>query len=245
MSGENKDDLYSRMLSSPVAARITPELIAQALQHFPLTPQRDLEWLARAIKPAVYLAAKSDYPESIGNAATRDELQRLSDRAGDLWRDLFEMSHEAEEAISRYIWSPWISGEGNASPDDIQPQIDGFNEAKRQVDWLTSFLRKAARHVGDKKQSPKWRAKDKQDRRMWFAVWLTPAFEKGFGRKAAWNNRHYANGRTPQYWADFFQRMMEVAFDEAVTPNLEGLLAEARKRISKDGVLFAPGLIPD
>ncbi len=250
MSSSNDEERWTQiLLSEPKAARITAELIEEALNGFALQPQRDMHWLARAIQPAVYIAAKADYPAAKGNAAIRDELQRLADRADGLWRDIFEMSDEAREAVDRYVWKPWIEGGAGASPDGIQAQYAAWADAQDRLYWQARFLGDAAKVVGAKKQPPKWSQTAKKHWRMWFAFWLAPAFEKGFGKKPGLSKQSASNAwglkksgrRSLGTWADFYQRIMAAAFDEKATPNLADVLQEALKRGMPT---FEPGFFP-
>lgn len=251
MSMETDAERWSRIyLSEPKTARITPELIASALEGFSLPPRRDIGWLARGVQAAVYMVANADYPLEQGHAATRDELQLLAYKARGLWLDIFQMSSEAREQIDRFIWSPWVEGDKEASSDSIEPQTLAWNSATQELHWLGNFLDDAAKYVGAKKQGQKWKTAAMQYWRMQFAYWLAPTFQKGFGRKPglskprvtnAWGQRR-SGRRSLGHWADFYQRIMVAAFNEKATPNLALVLGLARKRGMPS---FSAGMFPE
>src|SRR5204863_379627 len=90
------------------------------------------------------------------------------------------------------------------------------------------------------KQPPKWRAKYKREWRIRVALYLMPIFEEGFGRKATLNRWPSRRGdRWLGYWADFYQRVVGATLGELATPDLEGLLLDARKQLGASG--YSPG----
>ena len=231
----------------PVAARVTVERVADALADYPLRPIRELHWLARAIQPAVYLAANQNLPAN-GPTDVRDELQRLAAQARKLCIGLFDISDEAEDGLWQFARSMPA-----ASDDTANAEVAAYQESWERLGGIVAFLDQAAAHAGTRAAaqvaasgpSKKWKMAAEKNWRKWFAVWLSPAFESGFGRTAALDNYAKRGDRYEHgHWADFYGRIMGVAFGTPKPRNLVDVLSEAREIASKNVVLFPPGWFP-
>lgn len=229
--------------SHPVASQITPDSISKALAGFPLVPVRDLGWLARAIQPAVYLAADQRRPTK-STKDVRKELQKLAAETRALCTKLFDISDDAEDAIWRFARS--LPGATDDSANEEMAYLAGTRD---RLTGTMAFLERATADTRTRKPaSQKWdRAADKNLRK-WFAVWLSPAFEEGFGRRAVLSNADRTGRHEHGHWADFYERVMALAFQRPGVENLRKVLGSARS-VTKlgraaDVVRFPPGWFP-
>ena len=218
------------LASNPASARVTPELIGEMLTGFTLIPLKDLAWFSNPIKVLAYIVSTTRLPK--GNAEIRDGLLDVAERARDLFRDVRILSNDAHDELFRYI------RELEALPEDIEAERTlGALYGSERLLWLAKSFEALAERFDEKPQSPKWRAKTRQNWRVWIAVELTDLFEQGFGKSATlikWPSQTENASLGP--WADFYQRVMGTIFGEKATPNLEGVLAEARKQIRRGDI---------
>jgi hypothetical protein len=205
----------------PVAGRVTAERISVALTGYPI---RGEKWLARAVQPAVYLAAKQTLPRK-GLPAVRNELQELTNQTRAVCTALFHISSEAEDSLWQFARSL-----PDATDDSANAEMAFFKQSRERLTGTLRFLDDAAARVAAQKQSSqKWERAADMELRKWFAVWLSPAFEEGFGRKATLSNANRTDRHEHGHWADFYERMMGLAFERPKPDNLRRVLAEARK----------------
>lgn len=243
--------VISLMLSEPRTARLTESVIEKALDGFALKPVKDLAWIVRAVRAAVYCGMHNGIaPERASNADVVKELSRLSKQASKLWLDLFEMSHAAEYALWDFDFHNWVdSPPGEIREGELMGQSAeqrAYRELVDRLNWLSAYLNSAAQHVGSKKQNTRWRERERRERRIYLAMYLSWVFEKAFEKQATVNKWFAAAGRDSLGpWADFYQRIMAVAMNEDAVPDLEGILVRARREIAKAPVIFAPGMMPE
>lgn len=226
--------------------RINAESLGRALEGFSLVPKCSMGDLAGAIHKALRMSTimsrdvswrtSSDFnrrgpkggPDRQGNAATRRELANLAQRAADLSKRLHERSGEASDVIWKHaFWNR--PDEDQEQPSDHQR----FLKILPELDWIADFLGEAAE--GLKEQAPRWVQSERHEQRVFHAHALSGVFEWAFGRPPTitlW--RHRLEGE----WPNFFQRMMNLMFDEATTPNLKVVLEEARHRYKDSGPLI-------
>lgn len=229
--------------SHPIASRITAASIATALEGFPLTPIRDFEWLARAIQPAVYLAANQPKPTK-KTSEVRDELARLADQAREVCDRLFDLSDEAENAI----WRQAMQLPG-ATDQSANADLAFINDAsERLLGALLIIERAASDDRSLKSQSQKVQQAAERDLLKWFAVWLSPAYEEGYGLPPVFKNADPASRHENGHWADFFRCITSLAFEKPAPYSLPLILRQARS-VTKHGralavVRFPPGYFP-
>lgn len=222
---ERANAIERLILSEPAAARITPDLIGEMLQGFALPPLRGLDWLSESIRPLVFVMARTRLPK--GNSEIRDELLKLAARARDLHRDIMLTRRDAFYELSAFAYELEEQKENYSASKALK----AYSEPENLV-LFAEFYETVAGRLDNKSQTTKWRAKARQNWRVWLAVALSPMFEECFGRKAALDKWPAASGNESLgNWADFYQRVMGAAFGEKATPNLEGVLVEARKQV--------------
>ena len=229
---------------------MTPEAVAKALEGFTLAilPGKDVEWLAMAVRRSLGFTVPniSDGPDRTSNSDIRTELERLAGLAGSTWERLFTCDSAADRHLwefSRQIWA----GDGGADignglvmgePSDYKR----FKAAVAELDWLSGFLRQAARSV--ESQRGPWAESEKKRLRIWRAQYLAPVFESGFGQQVSANNWPSGTHKNPSAFMDFYQRMVALAFNERATPNIAGVLKTACRLHKLHPVIYRDGAIP-
>ena len=217
--------------------------VRDALERFPLplANGKDWDWVALAVRRslAISIPSEDESPDRQPNTETRRELQRLADRCDKLWLALVQTrSREAESAIFKLAFRRWNRGEDS----HIQRQ-DGWKEggpaewrrfeaALGELDWLSSFLRSAARELPI--QKPRWTETERRRVRLQRALYLAPIFLTAFEM----------NSLPGKFFGDFYQRMVSLAFGEHDIPDFEALIADARQMHEHYPTSFRDGLIP-
>lgn len=230
---ERKRSIERLLLSEPVAARVTGGLMEEMLEGFGLPQRKDCDWFAEQIRPLVWVVARKQLPK--GNAAKRDEAVALAQRLRELWADLRIFAREAHYDEIELI------RELERNPEGFHEKqlISAYYNDERLV-WRAKFLELLASRLDEQKQAPKWRAKAKRHLRVGIALQLMPIFEEGFGRKATLDKWPSTTGdKSLGHWADFYQRFMAATLGEKATPDLEGVLTEARRQLGASG--YSPG----
>lgn len=245
MSRSEEDLIAELMLSEPTVANLTESAVAEALAGFEPEPRRKMSWIARAVQGALYASMQpaDERADRPSNAEVRTELLKLTRECSKLWLTLSQRSNEADSAIWDWAFHNWISSQGYDldKPEIGEPEdYSAFNEALRQLDWLSGFLRSAAGVL--EPQSPNWRRAEHREQRVLRAQFLSGIYEEAFGLTPTVNTWPTAKSLGP--WAEFYQRIVAVAFGERATPNLEAVLDEARRRDKTQRVSFGPGVIP-
>jgi len=242
---QEDDLLVQLMLGEPTIAALTETAVAGALRGFELTAKREMSWIARAVQGAIFVSMRpaDESPTRRSNAEIRNEILRLADECSKLWLNLCQRSTEVDAAIWDRAFRDWVA----EAPDDlVVPDIGQplnskrFEDALFHVEWLSTYLRRAA-HL--ERQTPNWRRGEEREQRILRAQCLSPIFEQAFGAQPTVNTWPMARSLGP--WADFYQRIVALAFGERATPNLEGVLDEARRRDKAFRVSFEPGVIPN
>jgi hypothetical protein len=157
-----------------------------------------------------------------------------------VWLALSKRSGDADAALFDYAWHGSQSRSSGDHPGD-PPDWRRFQEATDHLDWLAVFLRRAGMRL--EVNGPNWRLADRREQRVFRAQCLSVVFARAFDLEPTVNTWETAKTRGP--WPDFYQRVVRLAFGENVTPNLETVLDEARRRDLDHRVSFASGIIPD
>lgn len=215
---------------------VTAEAITDALQGFPLQCRHSMDWLATAVRRALAstIRAAGDRPERQSNSDTKAELKTLASRTAKAWLAVQQRSDSADGAAWDFAWrhSP-LEGETTIDGMTIgQPSAyQRFSEALAQLNWLSTFLRDAAKSMDS--QSPRWRQAERREIHIERAEYLAPIYKLAFGLDELIR------------FTDFYQRMVALAFDEGDISDLEALISEAKRRHSQAPASFAEGLIPE
>ena len=229
---------------------ITPEAVANGLDGFAfvLLPDKNMDWLAMVVRRALAITIPniSDGPDRTSNADIRAELERLAGLAGSTWEKLSTCDQAADTHLWEFSFRHW-EGDGGTpignglvmgEPSDYKR----FKAAVAELDWLSGFLRQAARAV--ESQRGPWTESEKKRLRTKRGQYLAPIFEAGFGQPVSANNWPSGTHKNPSAFMDFYQRMVALAFNERATPNISGVLKEACKLHKRHPVQYAEGSIP-
>ena len=228
---------------------VTEEAVASALDGFALSllPGRDKGWLAMAVRRslAITIPNISDGPNRTSNADIRAELDRLADLAGLTWGKLFICDHAADGHLRDFSFRHW---EGDGGTDIGNGLVTGepsdyrrFKAAVAEIDWLSGFLRQAARAI--ESQRGPWTESQKKRLRTERGQYLAPIFEVAFGQLVSANNWPSGTHKNPSAFMDFYQRMVALAFNERATPNISGVLKTACRLHKQQPVQYADGVI--
>lgn len=237
------DDLIMQLdLSEPRIARITEQLVADALRDFRLTPVRSQAWLTRAIQIHLRksLTPACDGPSRQENKVTHQELIKAADKLVRAQRALEGLSDAADSAVWHYTWSAWSDapvGEVTGSA----PAYHSLQQMREALDDHANRLREAAAELD--KQGPNWRRAIEREERIRRAHYLAPVFEEAFEVEASINT--WGGAPTLGLWPDFYQRIVAMAFSEHATPDLVPVLKEARRRHVAERAVFDLGNVAD
>lgn len=230
---------------------VTREAIASALAGFalPMIPDRDMDWLAMAVRRALAISLPNieDGPERTSNADIRGELERLAGLAGATWLDLFQCGHAADSRLWWFALSRW-DGKGGADIGDgivigEPSEHRRFKAAVAELDWLASFLREAAKATPS--QRGPWRQSSEKRLRVERAQYLALIYEAAFGQPVSANNfptDARIKAQTP--FMDFYGRMVTLAFGARETANLTEVVKAACQLHRQHPAEFAEGIIP-
>jgi hypothetical protein len=244
------DEEFSAFLSMDhMLPAITEETVTDALKGFPLSllPDRDVEWLAMAVRRSLAITLRSvgDGPERTSDADLRAELERLAGLVESTWLELFQCDQAADSRLWEYSLRHWDGQGGTEIADGIvtgEPSdYRHFRETLGQLEWMASFMRAAARSIDVPRKQ--WRIPERKSLRIERGRYLAPIFEAAYGREVSANNWPSGANQKPSAFMDFYQRMVALAFGEKSTPNLSGVLKAACQIHRQDPVKFAEGFI--
>ena len=252
--GEGPPDyarLGAHLDAEPSLQHVSVEAVTKILNELtvPLRAEREADWLAMAIRRALALGLPNfrNHPERAANADTKDELKRLAGLIESVRGQILARSDEADDRLWNHGWLYWARHEATNDEADLKvsrpPSYVRFEGAILELDWLTNFLNSAAMEI--EPQNGPWRSAEYRKLRVQFALNLAPIFEAAFGRSVTANNfpndpRH----PDPTPFMDFYQRVVSLAFGEQVTPDLSGVIKEARKRHKKYPVRYPKDFLP-
>lgn len=246
------DDEFSAFIGRDnMLPAITPEAVTRALADFalPLMPDRNVEWLAMAVRRslAISMPSLSDHPKRTANTAIRRELERLAGLSASTWLELWKCTDEADSRLWAHAWHTW-NGEGGADIGDgiiIGEPTDyrRFKAALAELDWLAAFLQQAARTTTS--QRGPWRQSEERQLRMRRGQYLAPIFEAAFGQPVSANNHpNDARHKAPTPFMDFYARVVTLAFGARETSNLADVVKAACQLHRQHPAQFAEGIIP-
>ena len=211
-----------------------------------LQPEKGFDWLARASSRVLFttIPNSGEGPDRQSNAAVRNELLRRCQIAQSAWIDLFEHDQGVDSKLFDFAWDAWDGAEDEECIVTEPPLYARYHAAIRELDWLGSILRDAAKSVEE--QTRKWSSTEQLQLRIERARHLAPLYQLAFGEQPTSNNAPTADWHnSPTQFALFYQSVMALAFDESAVPNLPHVLKTALA-LHRDGeVQFAEGIIPD
>ncbi len=238
MSLADKSELNAFIYRDHMLPKVTPQAVADALDGFalPRVRNRSTDWLAMAVRRALAATLRNvgETPDRPKNADVRDELKGLATTAKEAWLAIWQRSPCSDSRIWDHAWRCWDGEGGNEVGDGITigdpADHRRFNAALAELDWLGSFLHRAAEAT--EAQPPRWREAERRELRIERAQYLFPIFEATF-EPVQLNT-----------FTDFYQRMVWLAFEEGDIPDLEALISEMKRRHDRAPVTFNPDFIP-
>lgn len=230
---------------------VTEETVASALAGFalPLSPGRNMEWLAMAVRRSLALSVPniSDGPKRTSNADIRGELEQLAALVGSTWLELFQCDDAAESRLWQHAWHRWDGEGGTDSGDGMvmgEPSdYRRFKAAVAELDWLASFMREAAKTT--ESQRGPWRQSEEKRLRVQRGQYLAPIYEAAFGQPVSANNfptDARIKAQTP--FMDFYGRMVTLAIGPRETLNLTEVVRAACQLHRQQSAEFGAGIIP-
>lgn len=220
------DDLLRELSrSDPWIAAITPERIENALAGFRL-PLADGWTIARLCDEIQGMAniGRGEPPQS--NAKAIAELRRLSDKAEALVKGIKRAGDTAQRAAFFEFF--------RRTSETDNSRVSDYGEAYQAalidaVQLVHEVLARAASQIGtEPKQRPRWTERERQQKRVGFAVMLMPVFEAAFATTARANNWQ-ADFGMEHPWAEFFRRVYSELFPGATRLNVPEVLQEAAR----------------
>lgn len=229
---------------------VSAESVTDALEGFPIlvSKTKDFGWLAMAIRRslAITISSMSGGPNRTSNVDIKSELERLATVSESAWLELIQCNGAAGARLWDYAHHNW-DGEGGMEVDGViigQPSDNKrFENAVRELEWLASFMRMAARatHVP---RGP-WRDAERKRVRQERAQYLAVIFEATFGQKVSSNNYpHDARHLSPTPFMEFYRRIITLAFDAHETSNLPDVVKAACREHRACPARFGEGVIP-
>lgn len=226
MSG--RDDFVSSIhLTDPWIAAITQERIAGALADFPLSMAQGWD-LARVTSEIQSIANSGRGVPQQGDAAAKTELRKLTKKAKALREGIARLGQTAEIAAFWEVLRLEIESRG-------AKQIDYDEDYKRlllhPLTTIENLLSRAASQIGTRSpQAPRWQQRDMMERRICFALALTPIFQECFKTSPRANNWGAEYG-AEHPWAEFYRRIYCELFPETERLNLGEVLQEAAREL--------------
>ena len=97
------------------------------------------------------------------------------------------------------------------------------------LETIANVLSRAASQIGTQRpQPPRWTQKDRQEKRIGFAICLMPIFEEAYDTPARANNWLAEYGEE-HAWPDFYRRIYQELVPDAKQLNLAEVLQEAAR----------------
>lgn len=193
----------------------------KVLAGFPLRSRQEIPWLLNAVRSALFaVSPPADQAHNRReNCEVRDELFDLSSKVQDAWLGLQTRSPEVDAAVFDLAYDA-------SDPSEESIGQRQFQAAVHQMEFLFVFLRRAGMKLEVQKQ--KWRTGESKEERIQVAQALAVVFEEAFDRRATLTRGPLAKSLGP--WADFYERVVVLAFGGHARLNLEEVLREAHRR---------------
>lgn len=223
----NEDALQHLHRTDPWIAAITAERVARTLKGFqlPLADGWNEARLSEAIQD-VASAARGEPPQ--GDSEAIIELTKLADRANELRRGISRLGETAETAAFFEVLRRFGEARTRINYDeDYKPVMLQPLQVIAEV-----FAGAASQLSTRRKQAPGWKLKSNQERRVAFAIALTPVFQSAFDSPARANNWRAEYGEEHP-WPDFFRRIYGELFPETKRLNLPEVLQEAARELPR------------
>lgn len=213
--------------SDPWAQRITPARIGAALDGFdlPLAPGWNIDRLTHEIQ-GMADSGRSDPPQ--GEAEAVKELLDLASGARRLQKRITRMGDTSQLAV---LWEVMKRLEADGRDGGVDQEKDVKPLMIDPLVTIANVLSRAASQLRTRRaQTARWRGKHGQERRVAFAVYLTPIFESAFNTPARADNwrQDFGEGHA---WPDFFSRIHKELFPDVKRLNLFKVLQQAHREI--------------
>jgi hypothetical protein len=228
---DEPDELEAFFAKDHWLSHVSPEAVESALNGFslPLVGGRDFKWLAKALRKgfAMSIPIADNDPARTSNSDIKAELVRLSDSVAAVRSACLGSSGPADEQLWTAAFHRWKGKADLPANNDPDFEYNRYQAALQELDWLASFLRTAADALTS--QGPNWRLNAARRLRVLRAYFIAPIFEAAFGQPLSVNNWPNPQHKAPTPFMDFYQRTVALAFNERVTPDLSGVLKDARE----------------
>lgn len=240
LPGENPEEGHRRRLSEAISS----ESVHAALKGFPLgfadgvTP----EWFLRFLIDRLVVA---EMAESLWSDAALPPyrqrsraLEKLAKQATDLATGLdrqFGLKFLGFRSYKKTADDLWDEDDWS----DMLSDRERLSNAVYELRWLSTILKGTAGYFSFKhseNHKPRWRQKHTRLIRVARGICLAYVFESGFGKKIDINDwgSDGSNAQGPTHFMDFYQRIVRLAFGEEVTPDIAGVLKQAREAFRHD-----------
>ncbi len=228
--------------------QVTTEAVTEALTGFnlQLASGKDLRWLAMAVRRSLGIAMMLQ-SRMTSSSEIRAELRRLAGLAESTWMELFQYRMDIDRQLMSFAsLRDYHENAQNLDNDSwrVPPEYSRYRTAIAELNWLGQFLRGAIEAT--QPQEGPWRQSEQKRRRVERGHFLAIVFESAYGVAVSANNypsdpRH----KFPTAFMDFYQRLVKLAFDENVTPDLSGVLKASCQLHRNNPVQIVEGVIPN
>ncbi|NIJ32787.1 hypothetical protein [Sphingomonas oligoaromativorans] len=209
---------------------LTEQAVIEALAGFelPLAEGWNMHRLTYMIRDV--LIRTLGFTPSLRSAA--DQIAELKKAT-----EAVEAAHEALASLSLPARAE-LFFDVPQTPSGVPENWPQFAAAADGIEWLAVFLR-ARWGATTLPSQPKgrWKTAEERQHRDGRAWYLSAVFESAFGREATWNDWPSSQGGP---WADFYRRIVKLAFGPGETTDLRGTLKRARAlSLQNPGILHS------
>lgn len=215
--------------SDPWVQRITPARIGAALDGFDLPFA--LGWNIDRLTHEIQGMAHTGRPDpSQGETEAIKELSDLAARTRRLQKLMIRMGDTSQLAV---LWEVMKRLEAEGRDGGVDQDKDVKPLMIDPLETIANVLSRAASQLNAQRQkTTRLREKHAQERRVAFAVYLTPIFETAFETPARANNWRRSYG-AHHPWPDFYRRIYTELFPTVERLNLSKVLQEAQREIPR------------